>query len=101
LTRYDAHLVIPDDVRAEASVLKALAGHFVMFAEERVGIMAHQRAVVAHLVEWFAADPTRLDSDLQADHAAAEDDAERLRVVVDQVASLTDARALLLAGVVS
>jgi dGTPase len=101
LTRYDAHLVVPDEVRAEASVLKALAAHFVMFAEERVDIMAHQREVVAQLVEWFAADPTRLDGDLQADHAAAEDDADRLRVVVDQVASLTDARALMLAGVVA
>ncbi len=101
LTRYDAHLVVPDEVRAEASVLKALAAHFVMFAEERVSIMARQREVVAQLVEWFAADPTRLDGDLQADHAAAHDDTDRLRVVVDQVASLTDARALLLAGVVS
>jgi dGTPase len=30
------------------------------------------------------------------DHAAALDDADRLRVVVDQVASLTDVRALAL-----
>jgi dGTPase len=97
LTRYDAHLVVPDDVRAEASVLKALAAHFVMFAEERVGIMARQREVVAELVGWFAADPDRLDDDLRADHDAAVDDAERLRVVVDQVASLTDGRALAIA----
>ena len=101
LTRYDANLVVPDEVRAEASVLKALAAHFVMFAEERVGIMTRQREVVVQLVEWYADDPTRLDGDLRADHDAAEDDAERLRVVVDQVASLTDARALTLAGAAS
>ncbi|MEP6651429.1 MAG: deoxyguanosinetriphosphate triphosphohydrolase, partial [Lapillicoccus sp.] len=94
LTRYDAHLVVPDEVRAEASVLKALAAHFVMFAEERVGIMARQREVVADLVRWFAEDPERLDGDLRADFDDAPDDAQRLRVVVDQVASLTDGRAL-------
>jgi dGTPase len=97
LTRYDAHLVVPDDVRAETSVLKALAAHFVMFAEERVGVMSRQREVVAELVRWFAADPSRLDDDLRADHDQARDDAERLRVVIDQVASLTDGRALALA----
>ena len=96
LTRYDAHLVVPDEVRAEASVLKALAAHFVMFAEVRVGVMTHQREVVGELVRWFAADPDRLDEDLRADYAAAVDDAERLRVVIDQVASLTDGRALAL-----
>ncbi|HEU4332551.1 MAG TPA: deoxyguanosinetriphosphate triphosphohydrolase [Lapillicoccus sp.] len=94
LTRYDAHLVVPDDCRAETAVLKALAAHFVMFAEERVGIMARQRLVVAELVGWFAENPDRLDGDLRGDFDAAADDAGRLRVVVDQVASLTDARAL-------
>jgi dGTPase len=101
LTRYDAHLVVPEEVRAEASVLKALAGHFVMFADERVEAMAQQRSVVVDLVRWFAADPGRLDGDLRADYAAAADDAQRLRVVVDQVASLTDGRALALASSVS
>ena len=52
--------------------------------------------VVGELVRWFAADPDRLDEDLRADYAAAVDDAERLRVVIDQVASLTDGRALAL-----
>ena len=101
LTRYDAHLVVPDEVRAEASVLKALAAHFVMFADERVGIMARQREVVVELAEWFAADPSRLDRDLGADFDSALDDSERLRVVVDQVASLTDGRAMTLARAAS
>jgi dGTPase len=85
---------VPDECRAETAVLKALAAHFVMFAEERVGIMARQRMVVAELVRWFAEDPDRLDGDLRVDFDGAADDAERLRVVIDQVASLTDARAL-------
>ena len=97
LGRYDARLVVPDDSRAEVAVLKAVAAHFVMFSGERDGEYAHQRAVVADLVSWFAADPEgRLDADLSADLALAADDTARLRVVVDQVAGLTDVRALAL-----
>ena len=100
LSRYDARLVVPDDVRAEASVLKAVANHFVMFADERLSVMLRQREVVAELVGTFRTDPSRLDADLQADFAQASSDAEALRVIVDQVASLTDARALVLARAV-
>ncbi|MET4078643.1 deoxyguanosinetriphosphate triphosphohydrolase [Janibacter sp. UYMM211] len=97
LTRYAASLVVPDDSRAEVAVLKGMAAHFVMHASERADVYVRQRVVVGDLVEWFAADPrSRLDPDLRADHAAAADDAARLRVVVDQVAGLTDVRALAL-----
>ena len=97
LARYDASLVVPDESRAEVAVLKAVAAHYVMRAESRSVLYADQRQVVADLVRWFAAEPEqRLDPDLLPDLAAAPDDAARLRVVVDQVASLTDARALLL-----
>ena len=68
-----------------------------MQTRERVDLMVQERIVVAGLVEGFLADPeARLDRELLADHRAAETDGERLRVVVDQVASLTDARALAL-----
>ena len=97
LTRYAADLVVPDEVRAECSVLKAVAAHFVMFADERVSVMRGQRDVVAALVESYQRYPTRLDVELRDDFAAAGDDDERLRVVVDQVASLTDRRATVLA----
>ncbi len=97
LTRYAADLVVPDEVRAECSVLKAVAAHFVMFADERVSVMRGQRDVVAALAEAYQRDPTRLDVELRADFAGAGDDDERLRVVVDQVASLTDRRATALA----
>jgi dGTPase len=95
LTRYDADLVVPDDTRAECAVLKAVAAHFVMLSEERVHVMAGQREVVRHLVQAYRDDPLdRLDPDLLADWKAADSDAAALRVVVDQVASLTDVRAL-------
>lgn len=97
LCRYEADLVVPDDTRAECSVLKAVANHFVMTTDERLAVMSTQRDVVRDLVEAYAAAPDeRLDPAFRVDHAAAVDDGERLRVVVDQVASLTDVRALAL-----
>ena len=97
LGRYEARLVVPDESRAEVAVLKAVAAHFVMFSGERDDEYSHQRRVVADLAQWFAADPEgRLDADLAHDLADAEDEPARLRVVVDQVAGLTDVRALML-----
>ena len=36
LCRFEADLVVPDDTRAECSVLKAIANHFVMTTDERL-----------------------------------------------------------------
>jgi dGTPase len=95
LTRYEADLVVPDATRAECAVLKAVAAHFVMHAQERVDVLTGQREVVRDLVAAYLDDPLgRLDPDLLADWKAADSDAAALRVVVDQVASLTDVRAL-------
>ncbi len=94
LTRHAADLVVPDVTRAECAVLKAVAAHFVMYVDERVELMAAQREIVKSLVAAYRADPGRLDPDLRADHDAAPSDAAALRVVVDQVSSLTDVRAL-------
>ena len=99
LGRYDARLVVPDESRAEVAVLKAVAAHFVMFSGERDEEYALQRRVVGDLAAWFREEPeSRLDPDLRHDLAAAPDEASRLRVVIDQVASLTDVRALELHG---
>ncbi len=101
LTRYAADLVVPDRVRAQAAALKGVAAHFVMLSEERRSTMEHQQQVVAELVEHYATDPGRLDplhaEAVRAAEQAGEDRA-RLRAVVDQVASLSDARALAVHG---
>ena len=95
LRRFEADLVVPATARAEVAVLKAVAAHFVMRADARAEVYVRQREIVRDLASWFAQDPEgRLDADLLPDLAAASDDAGRLRVVVDQVASLTDTRAL-------
>lgn len=97
LTRYAADLVVPDRVRAQAAMLKAVAAHFVMLSEERRAVMDTEREVVTELVRRYLADPGLLDPMHREVWDAAEragDDAAARRAVIDQVASLSDVRAL-------
>ena len=93
--RYGADLVVPETARVEMAVLKGIAAHYVMQAEDRVALMSRQRDLVSELVEALLAHaPASLDRMYAEDWKQAADDAARLRVVVDQVASLTDASAV-------
>lgn len=94
LSRYAADLVVPDRVRAQAVALKAVAAHFVMLSEERRTVMDGERAIIEELFERYRSDPSALDPVHREAYDAAPDDAAALRAVVDQVASLSDARAL-------
>ncbi|MEI6624407.1 MAG: deoxyguanosinetriphosphate triphosphohydrolase [Actinomycetes bacterium] len=91
LTRYAADLLVPDEQRSEVAVLKALANLFVFQRANADQIHADQRAVLRELVVAVAERaPEVLDPLFAAMWSAADDDAARLRVVVDQIASLTD-----------
>jgi len=93
--RYAADLVVPRATEVEVALLKGVAAHYVMGADDRVTAMARQRELLAELFAAVAAGaPGTLDAAFRADHAAAADEASRQRVCVDQVASLTDASAL-------
>ena len=95
LVRYAADLVVPEETALEIAVLKGIAAHLVMRAEDRLALMDRQRDVLAELVGALRAGPLQLlEPPFQADLAAAPDPAARLRVVVDQVASLTDSSAV-------
>ena len=94
LVRYEADLVIPDETRAECAVLKAVANQFVVTTSGQQLLKVYQREMVADLVAFYWAQPDeRLDADFRVDFATAADDDARLRVVIDQVAALTDTRA--------
>ena len=94
LRRYDADFVVPDETRAECAVLKSLADHFVMRRDETLREQARQREQLAALVAAVLQHaPRSLEPWLRDAWAQAGDDAGRLRVVVDQVASLTDTSA--------
>jgi dGTPase len=63
-----------------------------MRAEDRVGLLDRQRQVVGEVLgALLDRAPEVLERPFQDDWAAAGDDAARMRVAVDQVASLTDA----------
>lgn len=91
LARYAADLVVPRRIAAECALLKAVAARYVMLRREVAVLQARQREVVVELVAVLAdRAPDALDPMLRPDWLAASDDAARLRVVVDQVAGLTD-----------
>jgi dGTPase len=93
--RYHADLVVPATTTLEIAVLKGVAAHYVMQAEDRVAVMARQRELLAELVAALERrGPDELQRAFADDWRAAADDAARLRVVVDQVASLTDQSAV-------
>jgi dGTPase len=95
LCRYAADLVVPAWARAEVALLKAVALRYVMSDPRRLAMQARQRALLAELgAALLAGAPAALDPMLAEDWAAARDDAARLRVVVDQVALLTDQQAV-------
>ncbi|QNP72867.1 deoxyguanosinetriphosphate triphosphohydrolase [Streptomyces roseirectus] len=94
LTRYGAELVVPREIRLECAVLKAVADRYVMQRAEQERLRADQRIVITELAEALTARaPYGLDPQFHALFVKAPDDRSRERVIVDQIASLTDASA--------
>ena len=97
LTRYNANLVVPRAARVEVALLKSMAGHYVINAAESQIRYAEQQKILTQLVEAILASaPNTLESFFLQDWQRAQSDQARLRVVIDQVASLTDPGAITL-----
>ncbi|MFI7212722.1 deoxyguanosinetriphosphate triphosphohydrolase [Micromonospora maritima] len=93
--RYAADLVVPRRIRAQCALLKGIALRYVMRRPGARGRYARQRELLAELVAVLLdRSPDALDPVFGPLWREAPDDATRLRVVVDQVASLTDPAAL-------
>jgi dGTPase len=91
LTRYSANLEIPRDQVIEVDFLKAVAGHYLISAAASQERYAKQQVVIHELVEMlFEAAPAELDPIFEDDWKRATNDSEKLRIVIDQIASLTD-----------
>ncbi|MGI8665897.1 MAG: deoxyguanosinetriphosphate triphosphohydrolase [Jatrophihabitans sp.] len=96
LGRYLAELVVPDSVAAECALLKAIAFRYVMRRPGVEQALVRQRQVLTELVEvLLARGEPALSMVLREQWRAASDERQRLRVVIDQVAQLTDSSALL------
>ncbi|WP_093837197.1 deoxyguanosinetriphosphate triphosphohydrolase [Streptomyces aidingensis] len=94
LQRYRAGLVVPRPVRLECAVLKAVADVAVMQRPEQERLRAAQRELLVELADaLLRRAPDGLDPQYHALYTAASGDREGLRVVVDQIAALTDAAA--------
>ncbi|WP_447948040.1 deoxyguanosinetriphosphate triphosphohydrolase [Microbacterium maritypicum] len=101
LVRYNAHVVVPRVIEVEIAVLKGIMGQAIVTIEARKGVYKEQRRVLKRLADalWstdalWSAGSDVLEPAFAADFVAAEKDAERARVVVDQIASLTDQSAI-------
>jgi predicted deoxyguanosinetriphosphate triphosphohydrolase len=93
LTRYAAELIVPRPQRLENALLKGITAHYVWISHEEV--RARQRTLITELAEMMLAGaPASLDPGFREAFVDAEDDAARLRAVVDQIASLTDLSAI-------
>jgi dGTPase len=91
LSRYNANLVIPREAVIEVDLLKAVAGHYLINAAASQERYEKQQIVIRELVEMlYAKAPLELDPIFEGDWQRASNDGERLRVVIDQIASLTD-----------
>ncbi|MDR0433244.1 MAG: deoxyguanosinetriphosphate triphosphohydrolase [Bifidobacteriaceae bacterium] len=94
IIRYGADLVIPRETAAEIAVLKALATIYVMEPRRDDPIYVAQRELLAELYERLVhIAPFGLDAEYRQDWLSAADDGARRRVVVDQLAALTDTSA--------
>ncbi|OSO98181.1 deoxyguanosinetriphosphate triphosphohydrolase [Microbacterium sp. LEMMJ01] len=101
LVRYNAHVIVPRVVEVEIAVLKGIMGQAIVTIDARKGVYKEQRRVLKRLADalWstdtlWSAGADVLEPAFAADFVAAESDAERARVVVDQIASLTDQSAI-------
>lgn len=91
LTRYNADLKIPREQLVEVDFLKAVAGHYLINAAASQERYAKQQTLIRELVDGlYLAGPKYLDAVFLADWQRAESDAQKLRVIIDQVAGLTD-----------
>lgn len=95
LRRYYAELHIPQTSSAEVALLKAVALRYVMRDPHRLAMQRAQRELISELATVLGERaPGALDPAFRPAWHVAVDDNARLRVLVDQIASLTDAQAI-------
>lgn len=99
LTRHSANVVIPEDTQLEISVMKGIAAHYVMSSAQRQPLYRAQQEVLVELVQLLIkTEDHYLEPIYAKDWQDASNDAAKQRVVIDQVASLTDHSALMWHG---
>ncbi|MDP0398940.1 deoxyguanosinetriphosphate triphosphohydrolase [Tsukamurella strandjordii] len=91
--RYQADLEVPRTVRAEVVLLKTMALQYIYSNQKHLAIQQGQRMRIHRVADWLmGASPSNIDPLYSPAYLAADTDAARLRVVVDQIASMTETR---------
>jgi len=97
LSRYGANLEIPREQVVEVDFLKAIAGYYLINAAHSQDRYAKQQVIIRELVEMLMASaPRDFDSIFIKAWNEAIDESAKMRVVIDQVAALTDPGAYVL-----
>ncbi|WP_093167909.1 deoxyguanosinetriphosphate triphosphohydrolase [Sinosporangium album] len=93
--RRSADLVVPRTTRLECALLKGVIAHYVMSRDEHHANQARQRDLIAELGALITRGaPGTLEPAFRPAFEQAGGDAARTRVVIDQIASLTDTSAV-------
>jgi dGTPase len=94
-SRHGSDVSVPDSVRVEIDLLKGIVATAVMSHQTRAPLYERQRTVLTELLDaLWSAQGDGLDPMFASDWEAARTIDQKRRVVVDQVASLTDQTAL-------
>jgi dGTPase len=97
LARFGSILVIPVDVQAEISVLKGIVAAYLMSSESRRPFYEWQRGLLTELADaLLASNGMNLDAYSAQAWRVAANEVQKHRVIVDQIACLTDQSALTL-----
>jgi dGTPase len=80
-------------VRAEVILLKTMALQYIYSNQMHLAIQQGQRDRILRVADYLmGASPSNIDPLYSPAYLAADSDAVRLRVVVDQIASMTETR---------
>ncbi|MEU8251165.1 deoxyguanosinetriphosphate triphosphohydrolase [Nonomuraea sp. NPDC048916] len=94
-SRHHVDLVVPRTTQLECALLKGITGHYVMTTEDHHANQARQRELITELASLITLGaPRTLEPAFRPAYLDAPDDAARARVVIDQIASLTDTSAV-------
>jgi dGTPase len=92
--RYAADVIVPEEVEAEIAIFKGLASYFLMSLQDRVRYYDDQRALLSELANvLLASNGKHLDGYSLEAWNKSKTDTQKHRVIVDQIAVLTDAAA--------
>ncbi|TDE59008.1 deoxyguanosinetriphosphate triphosphohydrolase [Nonomuraea mesophila] len=94
-SRHRADLVVPCATQLECALLKGVVAHYVMTTKDHHANQARQRDLITELAELITEGaPGTLEPAFRPAYLEAPDDTARVRVVIDQIASLTDTSAV-------